>query len=279
MDAWHEQLIVRSATIDEVLSDDFAALPGRQGDADRAARRLAAWCRACASRDTSLFARRLHRDGWTTDQVLAKFAAVRRDPRAPLPSWIEEAIWIEPALARPCESGVAALDPARPCAFEHLFAPLIEQAEARLWAGIEHRVFANLAESARTDLRHGLLVELSELCAPLLYQRFVKARTRAVARACSAQRHAGSPQYRRFIADMRASGLRRLFDEKPVLLRLIATITRQWLDRSREFVLRLDADLATIRKNIFDSSAQTPVARIEVGLSDPHNSGRSVAIV
>ena len=279
MDAWHEQLIVRSATIDEVLSDDFAALPGRQDDADRAARRLAAWCRACASGDTSLFERRLQRDGWTIDQVVGKFAAVRRDPRAALPLWIEDAIWIVPALARPCESCATALDPARPSAFEHLFAPLIEQAEARLWAGIDHRVFANLAESARADLRHGLLVELTELCAPPLYQRFVRARTRAVARGCSAQCHGGSAQYQRFIADMKSRALRQLFEEKPVLPRLIATITRQWLDASREFVLRLDVDLATIRENILDSSVQIPVARIEAGLSDPHNSGRSVAIV
>ncbi|HMF29370.1 MAG TPA: hypothetical protein VKE42_11395, partial [Candidatus Cybelea sp.] len=235
MDAWYEQLIVRAATIDELLCDGFAALPGRQDDADRVARRLAAWCRACASGDTSLFARRLQRDGWTVDRVVEKFAAVRRDPRARLPLWIEDAIWIEPAFTRPCESRVAALDPARPCPFEHLFAPLIEQAQARLWAGMDQRAFDNLAESARADLRHGLLVDLTDLCAPLLYERFVKVTRRGATRACSAQRDSSSPQYQRFIVDMRSSGLRRLFDEKPVLLRLIATITRQWLDRSRDF--------------------------------------------
>ena len=34
MDAFYERLIVRAATIDELLSDDFEALPGQKGDAD-----------------------------------------------------------------------------------------------------------------------------------------------------------------------------------------------------------------------------------------------------
>ena len=63
MDAFYERLIVRAATIDELLSDDFEPLPGQKGDADLAARRLAAWCRSSASGDWSLFERRLDRDG------------------------------------------------------------------------------------------------------------------------------------------------------------------------------------------------------------------------
>ena len=49
MDAFYERLIVRAATIDELLSADFEPLPGQKGDTDVAARRLAAWCRSCAS--------------------------------------------------------------------------------------------------------------------------------------------------------------------------------------------------------------------------------------
>jgi hypothetical protein len=41
MDAFYERVIVRAATIDELLSADFEPLPGQKGDADLAARRLA----------------------------------------------------------------------------------------------------------------------------------------------------------------------------------------------------------------------------------------------
>ena len=82
MDAFYERLIVRAATIDELLSDDFEVLPGQKGDADLAARRLAAWCQSSASGDWSLFGQRLQRDGWAIDGVLKSFATVRRKASA-----------------------------------------------------------------------------------------------------------------------------------------------------------------------------------------------------
>ena len=51
MDAFYERLIVRAATIDELLSQDFEPLPGRKDDADTTSQRLAAWCRSAASGD------------------------------------------------------------------------------------------------------------------------------------------------------------------------------------------------------------------------------------
>ena len=82
MDAFYERLIVRAATIDELLSADFEPLPGQKGDADLAGRRLAAWCRSCASGNWSLFERRLMRDGLTLAQALTRFASIRRKPSA-----------------------------------------------------------------------------------------------------------------------------------------------------------------------------------------------------
>src|SRR5450631_3929972 len=107
MDAFYERLIERAATIDELLSDDFEPLPGENGDAGLASRRLAAWCRSSASGDRSLFERRLGRDGLTTDQVLARLSAVRRKTSAAPPAWIGDAIWIE---ASPIQAGGAAED-------------------------------------------------------------------------------------------------------------------------------------------------------------------------
>ena len=90
---------------------------------------------------------------------------------------------------------------------------------------------------------------------------------------------AATLRYHQFVAEMRSGGFRRLFEDKPVLLRLLAVITRQWIETSREFILRLDADLPTIRRDILRSDADNLVARIEGDLSDPHNGGHSVQIV
>jgi type 2 lantibiotic biosynthesis protein LanM len=282
MDAFYERLAVRAATLDEVLSDDFEPLPGQKGDADLAARRLAAWCRSCASGDWSLFGRRLDRDGLAFAPVLARLAAVRRASAA-LPSWIDDAVWVEAALQD--TSGNATPLPAPgntdPCAFEQLFMSLVAQADTRLWSGLDARVGDNLNEAARASLRLALLRELSSLGTAALYERFAKARNASSPQhdAAGPAQHNGTSRYDRFVAEMQAGGWRRLFEDKPVLLRLFATVTRQWLDTSREMVLRLDADLAAIRRDILHSGNAGRVAGFEGNLSDPHNEGRSVRIV
>lgn len=283
MDAFYERLIVRAATIDELLSEDFEALPGQKGDADLAARRLAAWCRACASGDWVLFGRRLDRDGLTIGQALAKFATVRRKPSALPPGWIDDAVWIEAALKKsgPEIQPVAALGQPETCAFEQLFTPVVEEADALLGSGINARVFDNLTSSAHACLRLLLLRELSGLATPAIYERFDQARKAAAMPATAAhpQPETGRFCYDRFIVEMKAGGLRQLFEQKPVLLRLIAVITRQWIETSRELLLRLDADLPAICRDILHSGGRGRVAKIEGDFSDPHNGGHSVQIV
>jgi type 2 lantibiotic biosynthesis protein LanM len=281
MDEFFARLIVRTATIDELLSDDFEPLLGQKADADLAAQRLAAWCRACASGDWSLFCRRLERDRLSIADVLARFATVRRSVAAPRPPYIDDAIWIMTALHSPVK-GLQSFDRPdqhKPCAFETLFTPLVEQAVARLWSGIDARVAGNLNESAHADLRHAILKALSDLCAPALYQRFVQTRNNSTTRTQTGKPRTRRSLYDRFVAEMKAGGLRHLFEEKPVLLRLIASITRQWIDTSRELVLRLDADLETIRRDLLITDTYSRVTEIKGELSDLHNSGHSVQVV
>ncbi len=268
MDDFCDRLRLRAATIDELLSDAFAASPAVEAAADLTVRRLAAWCRSSAAGDEALFARRLARDGLTIDRLRQRFAAARAKPAAPPPAWIADAAWVEAALQGGIELAKPTTPPqGEPVAFEGLFLPLVAQAELRLWSGLDETALGNLAEAARACLSYGLLRDLSALSAPALYERFAK------------ERHAGASSYRQFAADMQSGGFRRLFEDKPVLLRLLATLARQWLDTSREFIGRLAADLPTIRRDLLQAGADSPVAAIERDLSDPHNGGRSVHIV
>src|ERR1700733_43605 len=98
IEGFFERLVARAATMDERLSDNFEPLPGQKRDTDLAARRLAAWCRSCASGDWSLFSRRLARDRLTFDQVLPRFATARYSSAVVQPAWVDDAIWIEAAL-------------------------------------------------------------------------------------------------------------------------------------------------------------------------------------
>ena len=264
MEAGYERILARAVTIDELLSDAYQPLSGQKGDADLAGRRLAAWCRASASGDWSMFTRRLHRDGLSIEDALARFATVRRNPSVPAPAWMEDAGWVAAAAHRSADPEPAHADVE--VAFEQLLAPVVGDAHTRLWAGVDPQARATLTDGASSDLRDALLTELSDLSAPAIYERFAEARQRGVG-------------YHEFISDMRATGFRRLFEDKPVLLRLMTSVTRQWIETSRELITRLAVDLPTIRRDLLGSDATCRVITIEGELSDPHNFGRTVRIL
>jgi type 2 lantibiotic biosynthesis protein LanM len=233
-----------------------------------------------------LFDRRLQRDGWSFAHVLARFAAVRRRASLAPPAWIDDAIWIEAELNGASREATPeeARDRVEPCPFERLFWPVVKKAEALLWAGVDRRSYDTLNRSAHADLRQSLLEALTSACAPAIYERFAEARKAAVPPANPAddaelRRDAGVSLYNQFVSEMSAGGLRRLFEDKPVLLRLMAVVTRQWINSSREFVARFDADLAAMALDILPGSVSRRVDRIEGDISDRHNGGRSVQIV
>jgi class II lanthipeptide synthase len=278
---WIERLAGRAATIDECLSDIFEPLRGQKRDADTAAQRLAGWCRSCASGDWSQFGRRLARDHLTFDQVLARFATARYRATAPRPPWIDDARWIGAAL----HSGSAGIFPlvkhAEPHAFEHLLWPLVQRAEALLRTTVNSQALTNLTQSARDCLVLMLSRDISNLCATALYERFSKARKidQPSSHTAEGENLAGTSCYNQFVTDMKLGGFRQLFESKPVLLRLIAIIVRQWIDSTREFILRLNADLPMINRIVLQSAGTGPVVMIEGDRSDRHNGGRSVFII
>ena len=125
------------------------------------------------------------------------------------------------------------------------------------------------------------LKEPVDLAAPALYERFVEARKNRDPAIESLERtqDVRTACYDQFGIEMRAAGFRHLFEDKPVLLRLLAVVVRQWIETSGKLIRRLDSDLLAIRREIFSANDKTQVAKIESELSDPHNGGYSVKIV
>ena len=271
MEAFYQRLSLRAATIDELLSDAFEVSPESAADSTLAAQRMAAWRRACAAGDPSLFTRRLVRDGLAPTEIENRLIRSQRRSTAQCPRWIEDAIWIEQALK---EAGRAGPEVAPGYPFEDLYMALLEKAEALVWSGVDARTPNHFDEQARASLRHLLLAVLSELCAPALYERFAKSRE-----ADKRAEATGTAIYREFIADLRGGGSRELFEQKPVLLRLIAVLTRQWIDTTRELIDRLAADLPAIRRELIKAPADAKIVEIKSGVSDPHNGGRCVSIL
>jgi class II lanthipeptide synthase len=287
VDTFYRHLSSRAATLDELLSDAFDIPIGAPGDVakeaaakgnpDLAARRLAAWRQSSAAGDPALFTRRLARDNLSPACIERRLAAAQRSAGASCPLWVEDSIWIEAALQSASESKLG-ITPAYP--FEDLFVPLIESAEAFAWSDLAAPISSKFNYTARASLRNALLAAVSELCAPALYERFAKTRNESDSQSGNPSgQDEGTAIYREFVSTMRNGGFRILFEDKPVLLRLIALLTRQWIDATREFVTRLAADLPAIRHDLVPDSPADEVVDVVSDISDPHNDGRCVLIV
>ncbi len=92
------------------------------------------------------------------------------------------------------------------------------------------------------------------------------------AHALIAELHA-APGYARFVEDLRAGGLRRVFRRYPVLARDLACQLRHAEESAREFSARLEADRPALTK-LFPG-AEGDVRTIET-LGDAHRGGRGV---
>ncbi len=83
-----------------------------------------------------------------------------------------------------------------------------------------------------------------------------------------------------FVAQFRdLERVRTLYEEYPVLARLIAEQTNRWVAGSLELLERLTIDFPALQEAFGGGEALGPLATVSGGLADPHKGGRSVAIV
>lgn len=281
MDFDLKSLLVTAASIDELMSPAYKAMVGQKDSSDRAALRLAAWCRSASSGDWSLFFTRLKRDGLSLETVIQKFSDVALQTESHQPDWYVDAQWIYAALTGELGCSQLFLTDKSAQPFEQLFYALVETAESQVKANTSGSARAFFNDYAIKDLRLGLLKILTELYAPLLYSKFV-----ALLKTHSADGKLppsadskGNIQYDALIEQLRSSGLSAIFADKPVLLRLTATITRQWIDTTAELINRLATDIHEIKASLTHSSENVKAHAIGGDLSDPHNFGHSVQII
>lgn len=277
-----QQLLVNAATIDELLGSSYQPQLGQKENTDHAALKLASWCRSASSGDWRLFFKRIARDNLSIDEILSRFADVQYMPGVLEPAWLEDAKWIHEAFTNEfdgCQGLVSNVAMSFP--FEKLFLPIAAIAEDKMIEKTTQSALALFSDHARNDLRHGLLKLLTELYAPLLYSKLVATlkKESADGKLPAAADSAGTAHFDKLIATLKESELDAIFTEKPVLLRLTATIVRQWIDITAELVTRVHSDIADIRTVMLQSTPNVKVHSIGGDLSDPHNFGHSVQIL
>jgi type 2 lantibiotic biosynthesis protein LanM len=122
---------------------------------------------------------------------------------------------------------------------------------------------------------------MTDLTSPFLYSDFVKDLKSQMPDgkllASDADTHRNL--YDGFINKMQTGGLLKHIEAKPVLLRLLASVIRQWINTTIELILRVSQDLPRIQEKILRTSSFLQVSEVGGDLSDPHNLGHSVQII
>jgi len=173
------------------------------------------------------------------------------------------------------------LDATKPVAFQELFFDIIVTANAKMLDAVNNKNLSSFDISALKDLNHELLSQISDLVSPKLYSQFVQflKTFSSDGKLLPSDADVDNAHYLNFIKTMQQTGLVQLLNEKPVMLRLIATLVRQWIDSTAQLINRLTADLSQIQNNLLGGDLPSRVLSIQGGLSDAHNLGYSVKIL
>ena len=275
---------LQALSLDELFTSAYESEPAVKSRTDLACKRLSDWCKSSANGDWTIFNERLARDDLRLHSVLEKLSGVRRSEHYAEPPWLKDAAWIFEILTDTksiyTETEKQSLNFNETYPFEHLFYEVAGSAEQRLLSGPLRESASLLSDEARRDLRSMLLQRICELSSRLLYELFEEQfRTKSSQRdSANENKDSSTHKYDEFLYLMRTSGFKEIFQKKPVFLRLLSTVTRQWIDCTAEFISRLSYDLEAIRKS-FDCDLSKPIESIKWGLSDLHNNGRSVMVI
>jgi type 2 lantibiotic biosynthesis protein LanM len=278
-------VIERSATLRERLDGPFVERPDAHGEA--ADDRLRSWCGVVAEGDWARFAQRLAWEDLDLDEARRGLGGVRF-VGAETPEWAQilaEALaWsFERAAAEPLAAlrQDRALDPAAVVAFEELLLPFVQAGRRRL-ARVLGSSGAALKAAAQANLERGLLRRLARIAERTLFLRFSAFRSAYQATTPSslgAALFGGKAVYDAFLRDMYAGGLARVLEEYAVLGRALATCTGQWILACAEMIQRLEQDRADLEGAYGPGLDLARLCRVEPNRSDPHDGGRSVAVL
>jgi type 2 lantibiotic biosynthesis protein LanM len=289
-DQFWAEIAAKAATIDERLAGQFT--PQSDSTRDSTAQstlqdaNLQRWCDFASNGDPEIFASRLARDGRSAADVAPYLGDVVFKPDAEHPEWLETAVWVFNAIAsgdvqgeEPCPEDVAKDIP-----FADFMWPVVLEARKRV-TGFSSDL---LAPTAKRDLEVILIKRMAKVYEHTLFESFASFRQ---AVGIKPEDAVGPEVYQAFKSALRGGPFANLITNRPVMIRLLATIVDQWIFAIGEFLGRLEADHrefgvrfagfgdTTDRSALSTLSALGRVCAIEGGISDAHDHGRSVLVV
>ncbi len=183
------------------------------------------------------------------------------------------------------------IKPDAPVAFEDILLPAIKVARQKLLTRLGSSQLSEaelplsiLSEQAYHSLEYSLLQRLATISGKTLNFEFSKVRPfgQNLLNLLGLEEESSNSKtkYNQFVDQLLEDGLSDLFQNYPVLGRLLATAVDFWVEATAEFIQRLAQDRDTIEQT-FRTKPQSlgKVSQIKASLSDSHNQGRSVILL
>ena len=270
------------------LSERAAALAAQQGsasgarfDAGLADRRLQRWRSQTPFGDDALFLNRLAVDGLDEPAfmtLLGESPAAIRQRLDAVPGWLAT---LSRAMTRTAVSSLQPARPDQPDLTDFLIAvePLIADGEHRLREAVldAFQGRADLpfdADVVESVLRKNLTNRLTGLVCRTMILELNVARIEGRLNEPTPE-----ARYQSFLRSLeRRDVVLTLFEEYPVLARLLTVAVDQWVSGSLDFLRHLGADWDAIRQRFAPAQEPGRLVKLDMDTGDPHQGGRSVSI-
>ena len=252
----NHDLFLKTATLNELISitRKIGKTP-KQRSMIVGEKRVQAWSKAVANGDNGLFLTYLSQKKLTRDQAVVHLSDTFPEESFVYPEWLEHIEWIK-------SSFMTSIDDLEPnekqeqTPFRHLLLNCVSTSYDKLVGRLSTDYASRISPNAANQLRTQLLQQLSVICEQTFYntfQVFIKDN------CPEGHKTNGRGQYNSFCKHLlERGGLNDIFEEKPVLLKLIAQTTLAWLDSSHNLVTRFFDDLSELNTLFWNKQKTTP---------------------
>lgn len=266
-------LAARATTLDERLAGHVE--PCRDGAATAlTSPKVKTWLTTASGDDARVLEKVLNERCTDLGTVTRAFGPVSLPDDLPLPAWIDTFCWILDALDRPADA-TSVSDPDVP--FKPFYAGLLAEARRHRDRMLSVDATAHFSESALDDLDRDLENAAASVCSRGLLDAFTLARHLSGGMLGSKGAEAAQvTDTDWFAVNLKGPKLKAFFLDRPVIARLLATVTEQWIDVSARFITRLCRDRTSCIATLTGEVEPGRAANIGCGLSDRHRGGQSV---
>ncbi len=263
-------IVNRSANLAERVAGYFQSIETHQRVIDT---RLKRWQAVVAKSDQDDFVKRFQQAGLDSTMSPRFVTDVELTEGIPLPNWANflRDIDLSPSNNRSQENEKT---------FAEFIVPFVTLAKGQLQKSTKHLTNVFSAD-LYLQLTNYLTTRLLKVASPTLEDQFHHSNQISLLSRLSAKPKLDrtSQQYMSFVETMNNGQWKSLLLDFPVLARLLAEVSVQWVESNTLFLTRLQQDWSDLEQTFSPHTPITTVVHVNIGLSDPHNKGQTVLIL